>query len=159
VEINLADLDELGLEGQRARRSVEWFADALSRVSGSAVVGAHFVSGGFGKIHVSAHGQLRGLELTSPASQYRPDRLAVAISDAYAAAHQDAVTQIRGLIARVTDENPSLREFFDRLDAEFGAVSTALHAPDRAAPHKPVVSGWDDEWDPVADPLGRRRKW
>lgn len=142
------------------RRVGDWLADALVKVSGFAPVAVPAVSGGVGRVTVSAHGRLLRLELTPQAMQLRSDRLAAWIEQAYVEACESAVAQVRGLIKQVTGANPQLADMFDQLDRDFGKLSTALRAPKTRAvqerEEQDLGPDWETpEWDPSSDPLGR----
>lgn len=145
-----------------ARRVGEWLVKALKEVSGSARVGEEAVSGGVGRILVSAQGRLLQLQLDPKASDLRSDRLAAWIEQAYIAACESAVGEVRKRIKQVTDANPELTDMFDVLDRDFGQLSTTLRAPlpraERERQERTLGPDWEDpEWDPSTDPLGRNR--
>ncbi|SHQ34026.1 Uncharacterised protein [Mycobacteroides abscessus subsp. bolletii] len=126
-------------------------------------MGERAVSGGVGKVTVSAHGRLLKLELTPQSAPPRSDRLAAWIEAAYVAACESAVAQVREQIKKVTDANPQLADMFDLLDADFGKLATTLHAPQPRAvrereEHAPPEGWAEEEWNPGADPFGRTRR-
>ncbi|MDO3019345.1 YbaB/EbfC family DNA-binding protein [Mycobacteroides abscessus subsp. abscessus] len=155
------DLDA-SVDVDAARRVGNWLAEAIGKITGTARVGGHAVSGGVGKMTVSAQGRLLKLELTPQSAPPRADRLAAWIEAAYVQACESAVVQVREQIKKVTDANPELTGMFDVLDADFGKLSGALHVPkSRAArereEHTPPEGWEDEEWNPGADPFGRNR--
>ncbi|MHA3019630.1 YbaB/EbfC family nucleoid-associated protein [Mycobacterium sp. BMJ-28] len=145
-----------------ARRVGRWLAEALEQISGTARVGEQAVSGGVGRVLVSAQGRLVRLELEPKASELRSDRLAVWIEQAYVQACESAVAQVRERIKEVTAANPGLAELFDVVDRDFGRLSATLRAPvtpaQRELKERNLGPDWEEpEWDPSADPFGRNR--
>ncbi|PVA87876.1 YbaB/EbfC family DNA-binding protein [Mycobacteroides abscessus] len=145
-----------------ARRVGNWLADAIGKITGTARVGGHAISGGVGQVTVSAQGRLLKLELTPQSAPPRADRLAAWIEAAYVQACESAVAQVREQITKVTDANPELTGMFDVLDDDFGKLSGALHAPKpravREREEQAPPGDWDEqEWNPGADPFGRTR--
>nr|WP_264921865.1 YbaB/EbfC family nucleoid-associated protein [Mycobacteroides chelonae] len=146
-----------------ARRVGDWLADAVEKITGVARVGERAVTGGVGKVTVSAQGRLLRLDLSPQSLQPRADRLAAWIEAAYVQACESAVAQVREQIKRVTDANPEFSDMFEQLDADFGKLSTTLRAPkpraEREFEEQDLGPGWEQqEWDPGADPFGYRRR-
>lgn len=153
---------DVSVDVDAARRVADWLADAVGKIEGIAKVGGHAVSGGVGKVTVSAQGRLLRLELIPQSAPPRADRLAAWIEAAYVQACESAVAQVREQIKKVTDANPELADMFDQLDRDFGKLSTTLRAPKpravREREQQTPPGDWDEEeWNPGADPFGRNR--